>query len=160
MGQVVFDLIILGTLVIFTVRGAISGFVVEIAGIFSLLAAFWAARAWNGEVAGWLDFISDPSLRTIAACVLIFVAVMLLIGFIARLLKKIIAFSFAAWLDRIAGAVLGFVKGVLVWTLVVIVLEKLFYDSPFLKNSQALPYFDVIIDQIRSWLPPDLASRI
>lgn len=160
MGQDIFDLIIVVTLVLFTIRGVTNGFIGEVAGICSLIGGFWAARAWNAQVAPWLNFISDPSLRSIAACALVFVAVMLAIGLLARILKKVISFSFAAWADRLAGAVLGLAKGLLVWALIFIVLEKLFSDAPFLRDSRALPYFTAIIDQIKQWLPPELASRI
>lgn len=160
MGHDIFDLVIIVTLVFFTLRGASNGFVGEVAGIFSLVGGFWAARAWNGQVAPYLDFIADPGLRSIAACALIFVVVMLAIGLLARILKKIVAFSFVAWADRLAGALLGLCKGLLIWALVFIVLEKLFQDAAFMRDSRALPYFSALIDQIRQWLPPELASRI
>lgn len=160
MGQDIFDLIIVVTLVLFTLRGISNGFVGEVAGIFSLVGGFWAARAWNAQIAPYLDFIADPSLRQIAACALIFVVVMLGIGLLARLLKKLVAFSFVAWADRLAGAILGFAKGLLIWALIFIVLEKLFQDAPFMRDSRAIPYFTAIIDQIKQWLPPELASHI
>lgn len=159
-GQDIFDLIIVVSLVIFTWRGIRSGFVGEAAGIVSLLGGFWAAREWNSQVAPYLDFISDPSLRIIAACALIFIVVMLAIGILARILKKLISFSFVAWADRLAGAALGLAKGLLVWALIIIVLEAIFQNAPFMAESRALPYFKVIIDQIKQWLPPDLANHI
>lgn len=160
MGQDIFDLIIVVSLVIFTLRGVKNGFVGEIAGICSLIGGFWAARAWNVQVAPYFDFIADPSLRIITACAVIFIAVMLAIGILARILKKILSFSFVGWLDRIAGALLGLAKGLLVWALIFIVLEKLFQDAPFMRDSRALPYFSALIDQIKPWLPPELASHI
>ncbi len=160
MGQDIFDLVIVVTLVLFTLNGVRNGFIGEVAGICSLIGGFWAARAWNAQVAPFLDFISDPSLRSIAACALIFVVVALAIGLLARGLRKLVSLSFVAWADRLAGAVLGLAKGVLIWALIFIVLEKLFRDAPFLRDSRALPYFTAIIDQIKQWLPPELASRI
>lgn len=160
MGQDIFDLIIVVTLVFFTLRGARNGFVGEIAGIAALVGGFWAARAWNAQIAPYLDFVSDPSLRVICACVLIFIVVMLAIGLLARLLKKVIAFSFVAWIDRLAGALLGLAKGILIWALLFIIIEKIVGDAQFMRDSRALPYFNAIIDHIRQWLPPDLASRI
>lgn len=160
MGQDIFDLVIVVTLVFFTLRGASNGFVGEIAGIAALIGGFWAARAWNVQAAQYLDFISDPALRSVSACVLIFVVVMLLIGLLARILKKAIAFSFAAWADRLAGALLGLAKGILIWALIFIVIEKILGDPQFMRDSRALPYFNAIIDHIKQWLPPELASHI
>lgn len=158
--QDIFDLIFAISLVLFALRGVKNGLVVEVAGIFSLVAGFWAARSWHGALAPRLTFISDPSWQSMAACVLLFIGAMLAVALAARLLKKIIAFSFAGWLDKILGALFAVAKAILVWALIFIVLEKLFRDAPFLRDSRALPYFQAIVAQIREWLPPDLASRL
>lgn len=160
MGQDILDLIIVVTLVLFTIRGLSNGFISEIAGICSLLGGFWAARAWGNQIAPWLDFISDPSLRFIAAYTLVFVVAMLIIGVLARILKKIAAFSFVNWIDKLAGGILGLAKGILIWTLIFLVLEKLFTDAPFIRESRALPYFTAIIELIKQWLPPEFASKL
>lgn len=160
MGPDILDLVIVVSLVLFTIRGVTNGFVGEIAGICSLVCGFWAARAWGMAASQWFGFIADPSLRSIVAYTVVFIVVMLAIGLVARLLRKLLAFSFAGWIDRIAGALLGLAKGLFVWALIIIVLEKLFQDAPFLRDSRALPYFTAIIDQIRQWLPPELASHI
>lgn len=160
MGQDIFDLVIVVTLVIFTLRGVSNGFVVEVAGILSLVGGFWAARSFNASLAPHLTFIDSPDLRYIVACTILFVGVMVIIGLIARVLKKIIAFSFASWADRIAGAGLGLVKGILLWALILIILDKIVGDAPFMKDSRAVPYFSSIIDWLSQWLPPEIASRV
>lgn len=160
MGQDIFDLVIVVTLVIFTLRGVSNGFVVEVAGILSLVGGFWAARAFNASLAPNLTFIQDPSLRYITACALLFIGAMLAISLVARILKKIIAFSFVAWADHLAGALLGLVKGIVLWALIIIILDKIFKDAPFMKDSRAIPYFGTIIDWIGQWLPPEIASRV
>ena len=160
MGTEIFDLIIIITLALFTLRGISNGLIGEVAGIAALLGGFWAARAWNADLAPYLSFISDPSGQRIAACVIIFIAVMLAIGFIAKILKKIASYSFVGWIDKLGGAILGFAKGLLLWTLLFIVLVNLFHDAPFLRDSRAIPYFQAIIAQIQPWLPPELASKL
>lgn len=160
MGQDIFDLVIVVTLVFATINGALKGFVGGIVGILSLVCGFWAAKAWNAELTPYLGFISDPSLRSISACVIIFVAVMLLVGLLARIFKKIIAFSFVTWVDRFAGAILGLAKGIIIWALLLILLEKLCGDAVFMRESRALPYFHSLMEQISQWIPPDLAARL
>ena len=60
------------------------------------------------------------------------------------------------------GADLGFVlaKGVLLCALALLVLQKFFHDAPFMRHSRALPYFNALMEQVRTWLPPDLVSRL
>lgn len=159
-GQDIFDLVIVVILVLFTLNGAVKGFVGGIIGILAIIGGFWAARTWNAVLVPYLTFISDPSLRTITACVILFVAAMLAVGVAGRLLKKIIAFSFVGWLDRFAGALLGLAKGILLLTLVLIVMEKMFHDSEFMRQSRAMPYFHSIMERIGTWLPPDLAKKL
>lgn len=159
MGQDIFDLIIVVTLVFFTLRGVSSGFIGEASGILSLVGGFWAAQAFNARLAPYLTFTTDPSLRYLTACAVLFIGAMLGIGLVARLLKKAVAFSFAAWADRLAGALLGLAKGVLLWALLIVILEKLFSNAPFMRDSRVVPYFGPIIDQIKQWLP-QLASHM
>ena len=77
----------------------------------------------------------------------------------ARLLQKLLAFSFVGWIDKLTGGLLGLAKGVLLCAVVLLLLQKLFGDAEFLRHSRALPYFNSLISQVRGWLPPDLISR-
>ena len=159
MGQDIFDLIIVLALVFFAGRGFVHGFVGEVAGVVSLVGGFWAAHAYHSLLSPRLTAIADPAWRTIAAYVLIFLAVILVVAVLARLLQKILSFSFVSWADRLAGGLLGLAKGVLLCAVALLLLQKLFGDAEFLRHSRALPYFNSLISQVRGWLPPDLISR-
>lgn len=160
MGQDIFDLVIILTLVLFTLRGVRAGLVGEVAGLASLLGGFWAARSFHGLVSPHLAFISAAGWRTPAAYALVFVGVMFGVGLVARLLKKLVAFSFATWADRLAGGVFGLAKGVLILALILIVAEKLFLNEAFMRDSRVMPYFHALVAQLRAWLPPDVAARL
>lgn len=160
MGQNIFDLAVVVVLALFAIRGVRNGFIVEIAGIFALIAGFWTARAWSADLAPRVAFISDPGLRPLAACVIIFVATMIAVGLAARILKKIVSFSFIGWLDKLAGFVLGLTKGAVIWALAFIVLDKIMPDAEFMRDSRAVPYFSMLVEQIKEFLPPDLADRL
>ena len=155
MGQDIFDLIIVLALVFFAGRGFVHGFVGEVAGVVSLVGGFWAAHAYHSLLSPRFTAIADPAWRTIAAYVLIFLAVILV-----RLLQKILSFSFVSWADRLAGGLLGLAKGVLLCALALLVLQKFFHDAPFMQHSRVLPYFNALMEQVRTWLPPDLVSRL
>ena len=85
--------------------------------------------------------------------------VLIAVGLLARLLQKLLAFSFVGWIDKLTGGLLGLAKGVLLCAVVLLLLQKLFGDAEFLRHSRALPYFNSLISQVRGWLPPDLISR-
>lgn len=102
------------------------GFVGEVAGVVSLVGGFWAAHAYHSLLSPRLTAIADPAWRTIAAYVLIFLAVILVVAVLARLLQKILSFSFVSWADRLAGGLLGLAKGVLLCALALLVLQNSF----------------------------------
>ncbi len=85
---------------------------------------------------------------------------MIVVAVAARVLKKIISFSFASWADRLAGGLLGLAKGVIIWGLLLIIILNLFQNAEFVKDSRVIPYFRALIEQIRELLPPDIAARI
>ena len=159
MGQDIFDLIIVLVLVFFTGRGFLNGFVGEVAGLVSLLGGLWAARTWHPLLAERLGFISEPAWRTLAAYGLIFLAVVVAVGLLSRILEKILTFSFVSWADKAAGMLVGFVKGMVLCALILIVLQKFFHNEPFMKQSRTLPYLNALMEQGRAWLPAELRAR-
>ena len=160
MGANIFDLIIILTLAGYTLSGFFSGFILQFARLFSLVGAFWAMRSWTPLLAPRLEFVAEPSWRSIAAAVIIFIVVLLAIGIIARLLKKLVSFSFGGWIDKLLGALLGCAVGLIFWTIIIVLLEKFFPEGEFLRNSQLVPYFNTFVENLRHWLPPELASYI
>lgn len=160
MGGNIFDLVIAITLLGNIIAGYFSGFIIQFTRVFSLVAAFWAMGQWTESLAPQLSFIQSPSWRVITAGVIIFFAVLLLVGLAANLLKRIVVFSHAAWLDKLCGAITAFAVGIAVWTLIIIILEYLFPKAEFIQSSHLLPYFNILIEQIRQWLPPDLAKYL
>lgn len=160
MGQDIFDLVVVLVLVFFTGRGMYNGFIGEAAGIVALVGGFWAAKAFHTTVIPHLTFIADPTWRPLAAYVLIFIGVMLAVGIVAQILRKILQLSFAIWIDRLAGMGLGLCKGLLLCSLILLIVQKFFYDADFVKYSRTLPYLQDIMQQIRDGLPNDLTSRL
>ena len=160
MGQDIFDLIIVLILVFFGTRGFISGFVGEVAGLVSLLGGFWAAHHYHALLAPRLTLIVDLSWRVIAAYVLIFLGVIISVAILARILQKILSFSFVSWADKLAGGMLGLAKGILLCSLGLLFLQKFFAGAPFMQHSRALPYFNALMTQVHGWLPPDLTARL
>jgi membrane protein required for colicin V production len=156
----IFDLAIILTMVIFIVRGYFNGFIAEVAGIVSIAAGLLAAHNFGDQLAPNLTFITDPGIRNISAYVIILLAVMIIVAVCARILQKVVTFSFAAGADRLCGAGIGFIKGTILCALALLVLRKFFADAVFLTQSRVLPYFDAIVEQMRSWLPPDLLTQV
>ncbi|MDR1856145.1 MAG: CvpA family protein [Desulfovibrio sp.] len=160
MGQDIFDLAIILTMVFFVMRGYFNGFFGEVAGIVSIVGGLGAAHGFSDRLAPRLTAITDPGLQNIAAYVVIFLGVLIAVAVTARILQRVVTFSFAAGADRVCGAGVGFVKGTILCALTLMVLRKFFMESAFMKQSRVLPYFNTVIEQLRTWLPPDLLTRV
>lgn len=154
----VFDIVIIISLLGNAIAGFLTGFIVQAARVFSLIAAFWAAGRFADPLASRLSFIEPASWRAFAAAVIIFFAVLLLAGIASRILKQILVFSHAGWLDKALGAAAAFLVGLIIWALIILVLENLFPNAEFTRSSRLIPYFNDVIDIARQWLPPNLGG--
>ena len=158
MGSDLFDLIVILLLVFFSLAGARNGFIAEVAGILSLVVGFVAANACHGYVAHYFTFIVNPTLRSILTYLLIFICAMLLVSAVARLLQKVLALSFAQWVDKMAGFLFGLLKGLCICSMLILVAQAVFAQAPFLQNAHTVPYLRAFIEQMRAWMPDDLTS--
>ncbi|MBR3664028.1 MAG: CvpA family protein [Desulfovibrio sp.] len=159
-GSDIFDLIIILLLVFFSLTGLKNGFIQEIAGILSLLIGFTLANTQHAKVAPYMSFLANENLRIILAYILIFIATMLIVSLVARLLRKILELSFAKWIDNLLGLVLGFAKGLFLCSLLIVVVQTIFGQAAFVQNSHTIPYLSALIDHIKNFMPADLTSRL
>lgn len=159
MGQDIFDLIIILFLVSYAIRGFCKGFVVEAASLLSLIVGIWAAYNYHPRLAAHITFIHEPAWRTLAACAVTFLGAIIGISLLAKILRKIIALSFVGWADKLAGGVLGLSKGVLILGVALFILQEYFASAPFVRESRVLPYFNILNEQLRSLIPPDIISK-
>ncbi len=159
MGQDIFDLIFILIIFFFTIRGYFNGLIGEVAAIVSLVGGFWVAHTFHPLLAKHLDFIAEPAWRTMAAYVLLFVAMVIAVALLARLLQRLMRFAFASWMDRLGGGLFGLAKGILLCSLVFILMGKFFSTSEFYKNSRVRPYMTVFTEQFRAALPADIKKR-
>ena len=117
-----------------------------ILGIFSLLAfiiGLAAALKLSVVVAGWLKE-STGSLSKwlpLISFILVFIVVVILVGLLARLVKKTMQFAMLGWLDRIGGVVLYIVIYTLIFSIFLFYAEKLFLIKPStVQDSITYPY--------------------
>lgn len=155
-----FDVIVVCVLLLFSLRGCLRGFVGEIAGIAGILGGLWLAHRYHMTVAAHLLFLNDPVWRVMAAYVLTFLAVLMSVGLLGRVLRKILAFSFVSWVDKAAGFLLGLLKGLIACALLLFVAQRFVGDAEFMRQSRTLPYINAVMEQVRARLPAPLAEKM
>lgn len=112
------------------------GFAATVLGIFCGLWFYGIPAAWLHEYVQ-----SDPA-ANLLGFLIVFAAVVLSGGIVARILSGIFKWAGISWLDRFTGAAFGFVRGVVLAVAVVTVVTA-FAPSPapqFMVNSKVLPY--------------------
>jgi len=119
------DLVIVGVCFLSIIMSLFRGFVKEAISLAVWLAAGTIAILYNAQVAIWLEgFISAVSLRTIAAWVLIFIAVLLLGGVLKFLVSGLIKVAGLSTINRLLGAVFGTVRGLTIIMAALIMLPE------------------------------------
>ena len=112
------------------------GLIATITGIF---VALWCYRFVAAQI---LDYIKSREAANLIGFVLIYITVAVLGGIVARLLAGAFKWAGLSWLDRLMGAGVGFVRGVLIAVAVVAVILAFAPADPpsALANSRLLPY--------------------
>jgi membrane protein required for colicin V production len=138
------------------------GFVREALSLAGWILAFWVALTFTREVAGELPAsLSVPSLRLIAAFLVLFLATLLVTALVNFLAGQLVERTGLSGSDRLVGVVFGVARGaVIVAILVLLAGFTALPQDPWWDESQLLPHFEGLALWIRSFLPPDIAAQI
>ena len=107
--------------------GLTKGFVQQIISLVSLLAGAWLAIKFSDAVTQWLDphlTMSEPFLH-ILSFVLIFIAAVLVLGLIGKLLNKLLSAATLGWLNRLLGLLLALFETALILGLLAMLFDSL-----------------------------------
>lgn len=141
--------------------GVLRGLLREFVMLLGWIAAFVIATAFSGRLTPLMPESLGPMLTPPLAYLLIFVAVLIVAGFVALLLTLLAKSAGMGALNRLMGAGFGLVRGLLVVLALVLVagLTPLPKES-FWKNAVSSGAFETAIVAMRPLLPDDLGKRI
>lgn len=123
----VVDIVLVILIVGAAINGFVKGFFVELASIASLILGIWAAVEFSGFVQQWLSKYltwSHDSMR-LAAFILIFVFVVILVHLIATLTEKFVKAIALSIFSRLAGAIFGALKAAFILSILMIIISKI-----------------------------------
>src|SRR5260370_10668765 len=114
------DWIILGCLVLSVTGAAIEGFFHEAFGLAGLVVGYLLAAWQYHRLADWFaPHLKSPWLGEIAGFLIIFFAVLIVAGFAGRIARRVMKEAGLRTIDRLMGAALGLLRGVLVVAVVI-----------------------------------------
>ncbi|MFH1003234.1 MAG: CvpA family protein [Chloroflexota bacterium] len=120
------DIVILIVMVITTLYGLRSGLIKTVLDVVGLLVGIVLAGRFYSSLAGALTFVPSEGWAKIIAFIIILVAVIIVAGILARLLKWLTSLVMLGWLNHLLGAVFGLVWGGIVLGALLTVWVKFF----------------------------------
>ncbi|SEP70081.1 membrane protein required for colicin V production [Solimonas aquatica] len=135
--------------------GLMRGFTREILSLLTWVAAFVFAAWHGGKLAVHLErYISDPALRELAGCALVFLGVLLVGSLLTHLATMLVRDSLFSTSDRMLGGGVGVLRAVLLLLLFMIVAGH--YEAqrrPWWKDSMIFPHFTAAAQGLEAMLP-------
>ena len=127
------------------VRGLMSGFVRSLSIFIGLILGVYLAQIYAPDlsptISEWFTLSARQCLSL--AYVVIFIAVMLLVAIVARILDKFLHLILLGWLNKLLGALFGFFKWAIILSFFIMVVEYANSKFEFLspeKKSESLLY--------------------
>jgi membrane protein required for colicin V production len=133
----ILDIALLTLLVLGLVRGFMRGFFVEIASLIALIAGVYGAFHFSNFAASFLKerVQWDENTVNIVAFIITFVIIVFTIALAGKALTKIANFAMLGLLNKILGALFGGLKVVFVLSVILLVLDRLPGNIPFVQED-------------------------
>ena len=156
------DWVLLAIVGVSALLGLMRGFVGVLASLAAWVLAGWAAFRFGAQVALMLASDGEPGPgQLLAGYGLSFLVVLLAVGLVGWLVRKLVHSVGLSGLDRLLGLVLGFARGVLVACLLVLLMGLTELPrAPEWRSSLVVPVFVPGAQWMQGWLPEWVSARV
>lgn len=157
-----FDYIVIAIVAASVLLGLWRGVVGEIIALVAWVLAFFAAKWWGTNVANAvLTVIADPVLRLVAAWVLIFIVVLLLMAMLRLAVHGLLKVLGLSPTDRLLGMVFGVLRGLaIVLILVGVGGMTMLPKEKWWREAYLSAPLETAVMASEPWLPPEVAKRV
>ena len=149
----ILDVVLLSIITLFTLRGAMRGFLDEVAGLLGIAGGVWLAGRYYGVLGQVFARYTQSEWVYIVAYVLILCMVMFVISMFSRGMHSFLKLAYADWINHIAGAAVGGLKGFLICAVMVSLLTYFLSDASFIKESRMVPPVKQMTEIFKQALP-------
>lgn len=157
--MVVADLIILAIIFISVVVSLLRGFVKEAFSLAGWLVALWVSMTFSSGMAELFGkSIVDPTLRLLAAFVLLFILSLVVGAIVNFFASQLVQKTGLTGIDRTIGGVFGFMRGILLVTIIVMLLGlTTLPKEPWWDQSFFMFRFEAVATWLKDLLPDEIA---
>jgi membrane protein required for colicin V production len=158
----IFDYLVLFILLSSIVISLMRGLLKEILSLAGWIIAFFVANAYSVSLSHMLpDKIPGTILPLIAAFVILFIGVRLLVSLFSTAIGALVSASDFSLADRGLGGLFGLARGVIiVWALVLLCEKTAIPQQDFWKKAVLRPIVEVTIRTIEPLLPGEFIRKI
>jgi membrane protein required for colicin V production len=160
LGLSIFDWALLLIVLLSVLQAIAQGFFYEFFSLAGVIVGYLLAAWEYPRVAAWFArHVNSQWAADIAGFFTIFLAVVLLTGVIGRIARWAVHGVGLRWFDRLLGAVFGFVRGVVISTVLVLALAAFAPQWGWLQPSRVAPFL-LVSGRALIWAAPaDLRQR-
>ena len=158
----ILDIIIIAAMIFFLIRGIFRGIVREIGSLAGVVLGIWLANAYHPQLAGLLKGLIPPGkYLPLIAFALIFLVVLVVCNLLGWVFKKFFQKIFLGWVDRILGACLALLKGIVLSYLIIVLVTFLApQDSSLVTQSRLAPIIITSYQTVVDLIPPGFHEKL
>lgn len=155
-----FDVLVLVIIAFCMIRGYFKGLTREISGIIGVVVGFYGANTYYQLLTPYLEtLIKTPAARSLICFFVLFCGILILIGLLAALIRKVLSLVFLGWVDRSFGLVFGTAKGGLIVSVLFIMMMTFIPDNgQFLSGSKTAPYVSRVANAMTLFLSHNMKT--
>jgi len=142
------------------VYSALKGFVRELLGMLSLVAAFFISVSFYRVASEpFKEVVKTENIALFLGFASIFLGTLIVGALVIWAVQKLVKFAKVQWFDRLLGAAFGFIRGWILGSVVFLVLTSFDLQSERIRGSQLAPYYLPGARIIALATPHDLKTR-
>ncbi len=149
-----FDFVIIGILLLFTIRGFWVGFLRQVTTLVALLLGYVIAGQYHDKLFPFLREVTEnPHAVFWTSYVIAFAIAYVIIMLMGKVLAKVVELTIAGWFDKLLGGAFGAVKAVILVVLLNMVLSGILSpENKMLRNCYFSPYLQQATEKFHSFI--------
>ena len=149
------DCVIAAVIGLSVITGLFRGFVKELIALGVWVLAIWLASSYSQSVSVWVhSYIADKTACLAVAFIAVMIGVLIAGAIVNTIISMLLHRSGLSGIDRLLGMGFGFVRGVFIVALLMLVVKMTSIPSDEYRNQSRLyALFDPMVDWLYSFTP-------
>jgi membrane protein required for colicin V production len=157
----IIDWVILIVVILSVVSAAKAGLVLEVCNLAGLILGLLVASWDYQKLTPWMgQWVHSIALNETLSFLTIALGVMIVAGIVGRLIRWSVKSVGLGWMDRLAGAAFGLLKGCALVTVAVMVIAAFWPNATWFRQSRFAPQFLSMAHTAAAVAPAELGDRI